>query len=152
MLAVSLLAVDYVLVAPNVLGQFFFGKITIALYWLLQMAFLGAGRIGYRYFRYTRARHHARAEGPILPCCRPRRRRRSSAAGDRERRGQENLAGRHPVAVSADQGQTIRGIPVRGSFDALDSVVNDLAQRGTTVARVIFTPSAFEPDASPKRS
>ena len=32
MLAVTLLAIDYVLVAPNVLGGFFFGKITIALY------------------------------------------------------------------------------------------------------------------------
>ena len=59
-----------------------------------------------------------------------------------------------PVGIlspsSADQGQTIRGIPVLGNFDALDSVVNDLAQRGTTVARVIFTPSAFEPDAKPE--
>ncbi len=35
--------IDYVLVAPNVLGQCFFGKITILLYWLLQMMFLGAG-------------------------------------------------------------------------------------------------------------
>ena len=61
-LAVSLLVLDYVLVAPNVLGQFFFGKITILLYWILQMVFLGAGRIGYRYFRYARARHHARAD------------------------------------------------------------------------------------------
>src|SRR5271167_3279995 len=40
-LAVSLLALDYVLVAPNVYGAFFFGKITILLYWLLQMFFLG---------------------------------------------------------------------------------------------------------------
>ena len=31
-LAVSLLALDYVLVAPNALGEFFFGKITILLY------------------------------------------------------------------------------------------------------------------------
>src|ERR1700761_4254195 len=36
-LAVSLLVVDYVLVAPNLLGHFFFGKITIALYWFLQI-------------------------------------------------------------------------------------------------------------------
>src|SRR5579885_817899 len=40
-LAVSLLALDYVLVSPNVLGQFFFGKLSIALYWILQMVFLG---------------------------------------------------------------------------------------------------------------
>src|SRR5580704_2947587 len=53
-LAVSLLALDYVLVAPNVLGQFFFGKITIVLYWVLQFVFLGGPRLAYRYFRYTR--------------------------------------------------------------------------------------------------
>src|SRR5262249_44457567 len=53
-LAVTLLALDYVLVAPNVYGTFFFGKITIVLYWLLQIAFLSGPRIAYRYFRYTR--------------------------------------------------------------------------------------------------
>src|SRR3954469_11876291 len=58
-LAVSLLVLDYVLVAPNAYGQFFFGKITIALYWLLQMAFLGGPRIVYRYFRFTRTRNRA---------------------------------------------------------------------------------------------
>src|SRR5580704_10425385 len=61
-LAVSLLVLDYVLIAPNVLGQFFFGKITIVLYWVLQFVFLGGPRLAFRYFRYTRTRHHARAE------------------------------------------------------------------------------------------
>jgi FlaA1/EpsC-like NDP-sugar epimerase len=50
-LAVTLLAVDYVLLAPNIYGTFFFGKITIALYWLLQIAFLSGPRILYRHFR-----------------------------------------------------------------------------------------------------
>jgi FlaA1/EpsC-like NDP-sugar epimerase len=36
-LAISLLALDYVLVAPNFYGTFFFGKVTILLYWFLQM-------------------------------------------------------------------------------------------------------------------
>ena len=40
-LAISLLVLDYVLVAPNVLGTFFFGKLTIILYWFLQIFFLG---------------------------------------------------------------------------------------------------------------
>src|ERR1700686_1987622 len=39
-LAVTLLVIDYVLVAPNFYGSFFFGKITIVLYWFLQTAFL----------------------------------------------------------------------------------------------------------------
>src|SRR5919197_1801645 len=59
-LAVTLLALDYVLVAPNVYGTFFFGKITIVLYWLLQIAFLSGPRVAYRYFRYTRTLHHAK--------------------------------------------------------------------------------------------
>jgi FlaA1/EpsC-like NDP-sugar epimerase len=150
-LAVSLLVLDYLLVAPNVLGQFFFGKITIALYWILQIAFLGAGRIGYRYFRYTRTRQHARSpeSNPTLVLGR---------AADAEvlLRAIESGAVTKiwPVGVLspsvADQGQSIRGVPVLGNFDALDRAVNDLAQRGTTVARVIFTPSAFEPDAKPE--
>jgi len=145
------LVLDYVLLAPNVFGHFFFGKITILLYWILQMVFLGAGRIGYRYFRYTRARHHARADAtnPTLLLGR---------AADAEvlLRAIESGAVKKtwPVGIlspsAADQGQGIRGIPVLGGFDALDRVVNDLAQRGTPIARVIFTPSAFEPDAKPE--
>ncbi len=152
-LAVSLLALDYVLVAPNVLGQFFFGKITIALYWVLQMVFLGAGRIGYRYFRYTRTRHHARSEesNPTLVLGR---------AADAEvlLRAIESGAVRKtwPVGILspsvADHGQALRGIPVLGGFAELDRVVNDLAQRGTVVSRVVFTPSAFEPEAKPEAS
>jgi len=150
-LAVSLLVLDYVLVAPNVFGQFFFGKITIALYWVVQMVFLGASRIGYRYFRYTRTRQHARAAeaNPTLVLGR---------AADAEvlLRAIESGAVKKtwPVGIlspsAADQGQAIRGIPVLGDFDLLDGAVNDLAQRGTVVSRVIFTPSAFEPDAKPE--
>jgi len=150
-LAVSLLALDYVLVAPNVLGQFFFGKLTIILYWLLQMVFLGASRIAYRYFRYTRARHHARSpeSNPTLVLGR---------AADAEvlLRAIESGAVKKtwPVGIlspsPADRGQTIRGISVLGDFDSLDFVVHQLAQRGTTVARVIFTPSAFAPDTRPE--
>jgi FlaA1/EpsC-like NDP-sugar epimerase len=150
-LAVSVLALDYVLVAPNVLGQFFFGKITIALYWILQMVFLGGPRIAYRYFRYTRTRQHARAEeaNPTLVL---------GAAADAEvlLRAIESGAVKKiwPVGVlspsPSDQGQSIRGIPVLGRLAELESVINDLAQRDTTVSRVVFTPSALEPNAKPE--
>jgi FlaA1/EpsC-like NDP-sugar epimerase len=150
-LAVSLLVLDYVLVAPNVLGQFFFGKITIVLYWILQNVFLGGPRITYRYFRYTRTRQHALAESanPTLVLGR---------AADAEvlLRAIESGAVRKtwPVGVLsqslADRGQSIRGIPVLGSFADLDRVVGELAERGTVVARVVFTPSALEPDAKPE--
>jgi FlaA1/EpsC-like NDP-sugar epimerase len=150
-LAISLLALDYVLIAPNVLGQFFFGKITIVLYWILQNVFLGGPRIAYRYFRYTRTRHHALAESanPSLVLGR---------AADAEvlLRAIESGAVRKvwPVGVlsssPADHGQSIRGIPVLGGFPDLERVVGELAARETIVSRVIFTPSAFEPEAKPE--
>jgi len=150
-LAISLLVLDYILVAPNFYGQYFFGKITIALYWLLQMMFLGAARIAYRYFRYTRERHHARREqaNPTLILGR---------AADAEilLRSIESGAIKKtwPVGVlspsAADQGLSIRGIPVLGGFDRLEAAVNDLAQRETVVSRVIFTPSALDPEVKPE--
>ncbi len=62
-LALTLLALDYVLLAPNVYGTFFFGKLTIILYWFLQIFFLAGLRVVYRYFRYTRTLQHAREDG-----------------------------------------------------------------------------------------
>lgn len=59
-LTVALLALDYIFVAPNVRGAFFLGKVTIVLYWFLEISFLSALRMAYRYFRYTRVRRHAR--------------------------------------------------------------------------------------------
>ena len=150
-LAVSLLVLDYILVAPNVLGEFFFGKITIALYWILQIVFLSGSRIGYRYFRYTRTRNQARSaeSNPTLVLGR---------AADAEvlLRAIESGAVTRiwPVGILspsvADQGQSIRGVPVLGRFDTLDRVVSDQAERGAAIARVIFTPSAFELDAKPE--
>lgn len=61
-LTVALLVLDYIFVAPNVRGAFFLGKVTIVLYWFLEISFLSALRMAYRYFRYTRVRRHARGE------------------------------------------------------------------------------------------
>ncbi len=147
-LAVSLLIVDYVLVAPNALGHFFFGKVTIALYWILQMVFLGGPRIAYRYYRFSRTRHHALKENanPTLVLGR---------AADVEvlLRAIESGAVKkiRPVGIlspsSADHGQFMRGIPVLGDFARLEAAVHDRAQRGIIVSRVVFTPSAFAADA-----
>src|ERR1051325_3073692 len=113
MLAVTLLAIDYVLVAPNVLGGFFFGKITIALYWFLQAAFLAGSRVAYRYFRYTRTLLHAKAAEtmPTLVL---------GPAADVEvlRRAIESGAVRkiQPVGIlspaHSDRGQAIRSVPI----------------------------------------
>jgi O-antigen biosynthesis protein WbqV len=150
-LALSLLVLDYILVAPNFLGAFFFGKITIVLYWFLQMFFLGGPRIAYRYFRYTRTRQHARAtdQAPTLVLGR---------AADAEvlLRAIESHAVKKvwPVGIlspsPADRGQWLRGVAVLGRLDELDRVVAELAARDQPVARVIFTPSALEPDVKPE--
>lgn len=150
-LALSLLVFDYILFAPNFYGTFFFGKTTILLYWVLQMAFLGGPRIAYRYFRYSRTRSHARASesAPTLVLGR---------AADAEvlLRAIESGAVKKtwPVGIlspsPADQGQSIRGIRVLGGFDDIERVVADLADRGTNVGRVVLTPSAFAPDCKPE--
>jgi O-antigen biosynthesis protein WbqV len=146
-IALTLLVLDYILVAPNLYGTFFFGKTTILIYWVLQMFFLGGSRVVYRYFRYSRAKQQARKadSAPTLILGR---------AADAEvlLRAIESGAVKKtwPVGVlspsSADQGQSIRGIPVRGTFDDLERVVSMLAERNTEVRRIVLTPSAFEPD------
>src|SRR4051812_6965961 len=150
-LALSMLVLDYILVSRDFFGTFFFGKITIALYWLLQMAFLGGPRIAYRYFRYSRTRQHAKREdsSPILVLGR---------AADVEvlLRAIESGAVRKiwPVGIlspsAADRGQAIRGISVLGNFDDLTRTIADLAERGTSVNRLVLTPSAFAPEVKPE--
>jgi FlaA1/EpsC-like NDP-sugar epimerase len=150
-LALSLLVLDYVLLAPNMLGGFFFGKITILLYWLLQMFFLGGPRIAYRYFRYTRTRQHALANEQVLTLILGR-------AADAEvlLRAIESNAVKKiwPLGIlspsPADQGQWMRGIAVLGGPDDLEQVVRDLAAREQPVTRLVFTPSALEPSLKPE--
>src|ERR1700692_1040643 len=150
-LTVALLVLDYIFVAPNVYGGFFLGKVTIVLYWFLDVFSLSALRFAYRYFRYTRALHHARTEdaSPTLLIGR---------AADVEilLRGIESGAVKRlwPVGLlspsRADRGQLIRNIPVLGGIDDLEDVIRDLARREKPVARVVMAPSAFEPEARPE--
>src|SRR5216683_2148428 len=150
-LTLGLLVLDYIFVAPNVNGTFFTGKITIVLYWFLEVFFLSALRFAYRYFRYTRVRHHARAEdaSPTLLIGR---------AADAEilLRAIESGAVKRiwPVGLlspsPADRGQTIRNIPVLGGIDDVEDVIGDFARRNKPIARVVMTPSAFDPEARPE--
>jgi hypothetical protein len=64
-LSLTLLVADYVLIAPNIYGAFYFGKITIALYWLVQIALLGGPRLAYRYFKYSRSKHQAQRDAAL---------------------------------------------------------------------------------------
>jgi FlaA1/EpsC-like NDP-sugar epimerase len=159
-LTFALLVLDYIFVAPNVHGTpvapnlptpFFLGKITIILYWFLEVFFLSGLRFAYRYFRYSRMRYHARTEGasPALLVGR---------AADAEilLRGIESGAVKHlwPVGLlspsPADRGQLIRNIPVLGGIDDIEDVIADFARRNKPIARVVMTPSAFEPEARPE--
>jgi len=150
-LTAALLALDYVLVAPNIYGTFFFGKITLLLYLMLQIAFLTGPRIAYRYFRYTRTRRHARESNwtPTLLVG-------PSADVEVLVRAIESGAVKktRPVGILspslADRGQSIRGVSVLGEPDDLEAVVNDLTSGGINVMRLVFTPSALAPDAKPE--
>ncbi|MGV7214093.1 SDR family NAD(P)-dependent oxidoreductase [Bradyrhizobium sp. UFLA05-112] len=150
-LTFALLVLDYIFLAPNVHGTFFLGKVTIILYWFLEISFLSALRLTYRYFRYTRVRRHARIEdaSPTLLIGR---------AADAEvlLRGIESGAIKRiwPVGVlspsSSDRGQLIRNVPVLGGIDDIEDVIGDFAKRNKPIARVVMTPSAFEPEAHPE--
>ena len=150
-LATAIVVLDYILVAPNQLGTFFFGKLTIILYWFLQIFFLSALRFTYRHFRYTRARRHARLDSaaPALLLGR---------AADAEvlLRGIESGAIKQlwPVGIlspsMADRGQLIRNIPVLGGIDDLNEVVRDFAGRGKPIARVVLASSFLDAEANPE--
>ncbi|MDI3566279.1 nucleoside-diphosphate sugar epimerase/dehydratase [Bradyrhizobium sp. Arg816] len=150
-LTVALLALDYIFVAPNVRGAFFLGKVTIVLYWFLEITFLTALRIAYRHFRYTRVRRRAKGQNaaPTLLIGR---------AADAEvlLRGIESGAIKRiwPVGVlspsRSDRGQFIRNVPVLGDIEDIEDVVGDFAKRDKAIARLVMTPSAFEPDAHPE--
>ena len=51
---------------------------------------------------------------------------------------------------NADRGQIIRNIPVLGGIDDIEDVIGDFARRNKPIARVVMTPSAFEPEAKPE--
>jgi FlaA1/EpsC-like NDP-sugar epimerase len=150
-LAVSLLALDYVLLSPQFYGTFFFGKITILLYWFLQMALLGGSRVAYRYFHYARTLQRVKIADatPTLVLGR---------AADTEvlLRGIESGAVKKiwPVGILSpsptDRGQSIRGIPVLGDIDDLERVIADLEGRGNRVTRLVLAPSALTPEARPE--
>jgi FlaA1/EpsC-like NDP-sugar epimerase len=159
-LAVALLVLDYIFVAPNVHGMpvapnvqgaFFLGKVTIILFWFLEVSFLSALRFAYRYFRYTRVRRHARSEDAAATLL-------VGRAADAEilLRGIESGAVTRiwPIGLlspsPADRGQLIRNIPVLGGIDDIEDVIADFAKRNKPISRVVMTPSAFEPEARPE--
>jgi O-antigen biosynthesis protein WbqV len=150
-LAISLLALDYILVSPLFYGEYFFGKVTILLYWFLQIAFLTGPRVAYRHFRYVRTQSRAR-EGQTVPTLV------LGRAADAEvlLRAIESgaVSTVRPVGIlspsRADRGQSIRGIPVVGNLEDIEQVVRDSQENGIRITRLIFTPSALVPEVMPE--
>jgi FlaA1/EpsC-like NDP-sugar epimerase len=150
-LTLALVVIDYIFVAPSTNTTFFIGRVTIVLYWFLEVSFLSVLRFAYRYFRYTRVRRHARTEdaSPTLLI---------GNAADAEifLRGIESGAVKRiwPVGLlspsSADRGQLIRSLAVLGGIDDIEDVIGDFARRGKPISRVVMTPSAFAAEAHPE--
>lgn len=151
LLSICLVVIDYTLVSSAFYGQFLFGKTTIALYWCLQMFFLGGPRLAYRYFRYIRTWKRASStdSNPTLLLGR-------SADAELILRAIESGALKRirPIGILspsvADQEMAIRGISVLGSFDDLEGVVAKLQQRGQRIAQLVLTASALEPYLDPE--
>ncbi len=152
-LTVALVVLDYAFffVEPSGKPPVLFGRVTIILYWFLQVFALSALRFGYRYFRYTRVRRHAQTEGASSTLL-------VGRAADAEvlLRGIESGAVKQlwPVGVlspaASDRGQSIRNVPVLGGIDDVEDVIRDYAGRGKPISRLVMTPSAFEPEARPE--
>jgi len=150
-LAVSLLVLDYILLAPNFYGTFFFGKITIVLYWFLQMFFLGGPRIAYRFFRVSRSQRQAKRPDAIPTLI-------VGRAADAEVLLRAIEAGAvtkiYPVGIlspsGAHQGQALRGVSVRGYLTDLEKAVAALAAQDIHVGRLVLTPTALAPNLHPE--
>lgn len=150
-LTLTLLVADYVLVSPNLYGGFYFGKITIALYWLVQIALLGGPRLAYRYFKYSRSKAHASKEATLPALLLGR-----SVEVEMVIRAMENGTIRRlqPAAILSpridDLGQSIRGVPVLGDLSEIETVVGDAAARGEAFRRIVALPSALSAEAEPE--
>jgi len=122
----------------------FFGKITIVLYWFLQVSFLGGPRLAYRLFRHSRTQHHARRSDAVPTLL-------VGVAADVEvlLRAIESGAVKKVLPVGilspspADQGQSLRGVRVRGRPENLEDVVASFASQDIGVGRLVLTPSAL---------
>jgi O-antigen biosynthesis protein WbqV len=150
-LALALLVFDYVLTTSGFYPGVFIGKVTILLYWMLQIFCLGGPRVAYRYGRYVRSRDQVQRLGtqPALIVGR-------AAEAEIILRAMESggLKRMHAAGIlsprQSDLGQSIRGVPLLGRSTQLEKVAADLLERGIKVKRVILAPSALAPDAEPE--
>ena len=152
-LAITLLVADYILVAPNAYGGFFLGKKTIAIYWVLQIFFLGLSRIIYRHVQTDRQRSQAVQADPVAALA-------VGHAAEVEvllRAIESGAVQRLRVVgvlspADGEQHHSVRGIRVVGRPADLEAVAARYESRGTPVRRIIFTASALAPEAAPEKA
>jgi len=151
-LTLTLLVADYVLVAPNFYGAFYFGKITIALYWLVQVALLGGPRLAYRYFKFARTRRHAAREATLPALLLGRGLEVEMVIRAMEAGTMRKL---RPAGIltprTDDLGQSIRGVPVLGLLSDIERIATDAAEHGEGFRRIVATPSSLLPEAEPDK-
>jgi FlaA1/EpsC-like NDP-sugar epimerase len=151
-LALTMLVIDYVVLAQNLYGGYFFGRQAVAIYFVVQMALLGAPRLLYRSWKDSRAKASPaqRDAAATLLLGRP---------SDVEvlLRGIETgaIKNMRPVAILSpreiDQGQVIRRVKVRGDFSDLETEIGDAKLREDPIRRIVMTPAALVPEAEPEK-
>lgn len=143
-LALALLVGDYVLASSRFYGFFFFGKITIALYWVLQMFLLGGPRLAWRYLKYAQSRHNIERQDATASLVLGRSAEVEVALRAIESGAFSKIAAKGILSPrESDLDQAIRGVPVLGTFADLEQAISDLAERGVNVRRLVMTPSAI---------
>jgi FlaA1/EpsC-like NDP-sugar epimerase len=152
LLAVGFLVVDYILLSPQLLGHFYFGKAFVALYWGLQIFFLGGPRFVYRWWK---DRGHEVAANRAAPAATALILGRSSENDPILRAIQTGqVSGIRPIGLLspriADMGQSLRGVQILGSYADLADVIERLEADGRAPHRLILSPSALEPAADPE--
>jgi FlaA1/EpsC-like NDP-sugar epimerase len=152
LLAVGFLVVDYVLLSPQLLGHFYFGKAFVVLYWGLQIFFLGGPRFIYRWWK---DRGQEVAANRAVPAQTALILGRSSETEPILRAIQSGqVAGVRPIGLIspriADMGQSLRGVQILGSYAELGHVIERLEADGRVPHRLILSQSALDPGADPE--
>ncbi|TXN26304.1 capsular biosynthesis protein, partial [Methylobacterium sp. WL93] len=139
-LAFGLLVLDYVLVSSDLYGFYFFGKIAIVLYWVLQIFLLGGTRLAFRYLKYARSKQSSARSATVPTLLLGRGADIETLLRAIESGSVRKLAPKGILSPRADEaGQTMREVAVLGGFADLERVVGDLAARGQPVRRLVAT-------------
>lgn len=151
-LALSLLALDYALVARGLVPNFLFGEKAVFLYWVMQMFLLGGPRLAYRYLKYVQSRRAGEAEDVASVILLGR----ATEVEVVLRALESGLRHRYVARAilsprETDLGIFIRGVPVSGDYGDLERVVGECRDNNLAITKLIFAPSEFTPDQESER-